>query len=489
MKYKLKEHDDHFMVDQGDGKPFKVTKKGLGKATEDKIRKMADGGEVGGGAGVGVENIAPTEPPAPGGASGSWERPVAVGPLPPQNADEWKSYIQANPDLVRAPAAPTAPKAVGTPGGGIFAAMSQSDKEWKVAAQKHGDELMQEASDLGSAYKDALAKSQTMDVAAKAKHDANEARIQAQNEKVASGEIDPERYWKTRNTGQKISAAIGLFLGGIGSGLTHGPNIAFQIIDRAIDHDIDAQKTNLGKEQSLLRDYMQQGLSEDQASRMAKAEMWDVANAQAKQISLTHAGPKQQTEIAMQLADRGRATAMDRLKVSGELLGQQHAALGMEGLKQQIAMNKLQFDNLQSAMNKVGGGQQLSPAEMMALPKQLREMYAPKASEEELKEQIQQTPKLGFGEALAAKIPGSATSHRVETWAGDTAGAILRASGYKGRAPQEVRDALMKELTGVASLRSDIRTQAMNSIAEKYGKLRLARQTGFSAPSQPETEQ
>jgi hypothetical protein len=55
--------------------------------------------------------------------------------------------------------------------------------------------------------------------------------------------IDPNRYWSKMDTGNKIQAALAIALGGIGAGLMGGgKNYALEIINKAIDQDIDAQK-------------------------------------------------------------------------------------------------------------------------------------------------------------------------------------------------------------------------------------------------------
>ena len=60
-----------------------------------------------------------------------------------------------------------------------------------------------------------------------------------------NGLIDTHRYIDNMSTGGKISTGIGLILGGMGAGLTHGPNLAFQYLQDQVNKDIDAQKNDL----------------------------------------------------------------------------------------------------------------------------------------------------------------------------------------------------------------------------------------------------
>lgn len=57
--------------------------------------------------------------------------------------------------------------------------------------------------------------------------------------------VDPDR----RSGGDRITGAIASLLGGIGSGITGGPNHAVQIIQHAIDRDVEAQRSNVANAQ------------------------------------------------------------------------------------------------------------------------------------------------------------------------------------------------------------------------------------------------
>lgn len=107
--------------------------------------------------------------------------------------------------------------------------------------------------------------------------------LQAQQEEILDAEIDPKNFWATKSTGEKVAAMIAVALGGLGqaflakAGRQPGRNAALDILNQAIDRDIDAQKANLGrgfKKLSLqkgdLAKWLQMGLSEQEAERMAK---------------------------------------------------------------------------------------------------------------------------------------------------------------------------------------------------------------------------
>jgi hypothetical protein len=69
---------------------------------------------------------------------------------------------------------------------------------------------------------------------------------------IEGTKIDPRHFWDSKSIGSKAMAGIGMILSGIGAGLTHGPNLAVQFIQKQVDQDIEAQKANLGKKENLL---------------------------------------------------------------------------------------------------------------------------------------------------------------------------------------------------------------------------------------------
>ena len=73
-----------------------------------------------------------------------------------------------------------------------------------------------------------------------------EAEFETERNAWAAQKVEPGRLWAEASTGQKILGAISLFIGGFLEPVT-GKNTALQIIQRAIDRDINAQKVNIEK--------------------------------------------------------------------------------------------------------------------------------------------------------------------------------------------------------------------------------------------------
>lgn len=93
---------------------------------------------------------------------------------------------------------------------------------------------------------------------------------------IRSSKIDPNRIFSDAGVGgfKKITAIIGIALGGFAQGLRGGPNTALDIINATIDRDIDAQKSELEKKKGLLgeqRNLYSQKLQQFGDARAAEA--------------------------------------------------------------------------------------------------------------------------------------------------------------------------------------------------------------------------
>jgi len=86
-----------------------------------------------------------------------------------------------------------------------------------------------------------------------------------------SGHIDPDHHLNSMGTGQKISTAIGLILGGLGGGLSGQGNPALDFLNKQIQNDVESQAKNLDKSGNLVGAYMKQYNNLAQAKTMAHA--------------------------------------------------------------------------------------------------------------------------------------------------------------------------------------------------------------------------
>lgn len=143
-------------------------------------------------------------------------------------------------------------------------------------------------------------------------------------------DIDPNNYMKSLSGGQRAMTAIGLILGGIGSGLAGGENPAMQYLMKNVDKDIDAQKANLGKQNNLLSAYRDQYKDDVAALQMTRATMLgqiedrmkEEALKKGDQLSLSRMqqalGPIQVAKAQATVA-AAQATEMQRRVAQGDI--------------------------------------------------------------------------------------------------------------------------------------------------------------------------
>jgi len=127
-----------------------------------------------------------------------------------------------------------------------------------------------------------------------------------------SGKIDPNRVWSNMSTGNRILAGISVLLGGLGQGLSGSKtNPAWDVLNDAIDRDIDAQKANLGKTSSLLSFNMQKLGNLNAALAATRVNLIDLTQAQINKTA----------------AKLGSKTAIAQAQISNEMLNQEKAKL------------------------------------------------------------------------------------------------------------------------------------------------------------------
>jgi hypothetical protein len=102
--------------------------------------------------------------------------------------------------------------------------------------------------------------------------------------------MEPERFWATRSTGQKISAMISIALGGFIQGARGGSNPGMDIINQAIERDLKAQefayhaaRDTAQAKQTAFSMAMQKYNNVDAARSMARAAALDSAQTQMAQ--------------------------------------------------------------------------------------------------------------------------------------------------------------------------------------------------------------
>lgn len=421
------EHEDHFRVEHKAHGVFHVAKAMLSSGTKDEIRKFCKGGPVqhfdqGGGVKESAEmdSVPAPDPdlqPAPSASPGAppqtygFESGSAMHPAPgseidrqfmgehpvtPAMAEALKSQGVAigdqapDPSAASGQTAPT-PAAPGAPGAkpvdpmadfnrafGIMGAGLAEQKAGAMRAIGEGDK----ASDAEKAAAQQLADNEAKKQAAAAEfqgaqlqnmqraqdaYKTEKAALQKQSQdlydNVLNAKIDPNHFWNTRTTGQKIMAGIGMVLGGIGGALAHQGNAGMEMLNNAIARDVDAQKENLGKQKSLLSYNLERTRDLDSAVEHTFVQMQQMTAAKMNQLAAQYGGPEAQAR-----AGEYKAQVDQRSAVFHE---QQAQKVGQTTLAQgNLALQKAQLAHQQAAL--AGGNLNALPEEMrkraVALP-------------------------------------------------------------------------------------------------------------------------
>lgn len=105
---------------------------------------------------------------------------------------------------------------------------------------------------------------------------------------MKNSHIDPKAYLNNMSSGQKVSTAIGLILGGMSGGiLGNGKNPALEFLNQQISRDVEAQKANQDNKSTIFNALQKQFGNDMDATKMTQAFYTaklanDIAGAAAK---------------------------------------------------------------------------------------------------------------------------------------------------------------------------------------------------------------
>lgn len=173
----------------------------------------------------------------------------------------------------------------------------------------------------------------------------DEKRVQVEkmvSDYTAKATIDPNRFWSDKTTGQKVMAAIGVALGGVGR--LGGPNQALDYINNAINRDIDAQKADLDAKRggialqnNIFKDMMDQ-FQDDRAARTAsKLAMINIAELQLKKYAEQNQGVQIQANAQKAMGELG----LQKLQLQQQLIMQYKfspMAMAQDDMARKMAM-------------------------------------------------------------------------------------------------------------------------------------------------------
>jgi len=156
-------------------------------------------------------------------------------------------------------------------------------------------------------------------------YDTLETERQNHIQDIKDGYIDPEQYWKGDSKGNgshsKIAAGIGMILAGFNP--AGGQNQAVQFLQKQMDMNLDAQKTNLNQKNNLLAENLRQFGNLKDATAMTKVMMTDALATQLDAAAAKNKGPMAQAlaqqakgQLMMSVAPQLQTFALRRAMIS-----------------------------------------------------------------------------------------------------------------------------------------------------------------------------
>jgi hypothetical protein len=203
-------------------------------------------------------------------------------------------------------------------------------------AQNKADEEARINADAAKQQAQLLADQKTSMAKAMDDAQARDTKIRSMVQDQMSQNVDPDKFWNSKSTGQKATALVGIMLGGIGMGIAHRPgeNPAMAQLNKMIDADIDSQKFNIDKNFKGIAQL--HGLDESAFNRDMHSQLWKNNFRQAAlekvKIDLATTAAKSQSDMVKNNAARAQLdinNEQDKLRHQNYLLAQQQAAAGL----------------------------------------------------------------------------------------------------------------------------------------------------------------
>lgn len=308
----VKEHKDSYEIhDKRDGQKFHVAKRGLHPVHSNQIKgiqKFAEGGEVDDPFDLKLDDTfktpqmstmeqAPVIPQAP-------EMLAPAQPQIPMQIPVLDQQINLAPQAPAVEQQTLQPETQTPPTPETkLPDLTSIENQMASAINLEAQAKAQQQQNLASIYEKHMAEEQRI-------FDTNQnemMNLQTQGDKlredVISNKVDPDRYWNSKSTGQKVMTTLGILLGGIGAGLQQTTrNMAWESLQNRIDRDIQAQKDELGKKQSLLADNYRQRGDLQQAFAATKLQMNEMLQGKIAQMAAQSNNPVIQAEAQMRIA-------------------------------------------------------------------------------------------------------------------------------------------------------------------------------------------
>ena len=237
--------------------------------------------------------------------------------------------------------------------------MRQGLSEQIEGSKRLGDDSARMYANQAQAAEQARQKAEAFEGERQAQVTQRAAQFETERQGILAAKVDPNRYWNSKTTGQQAGSVIGMILGGIGSGLTGGPNLAVQMLDHATSRDIAAQEHNLNTRKTMLGEYLAQTRDLASAKQLTYAHMMNSNAARMEQMALA-SGSQKAKDIATLEGGKLKVAASQAL-MGGVTAQMQQQNMQLDRQLKTNSLN-LMMDSQKAAQAIASGGRRGAPA-------------------------------------------------------------------------------------------------------------------------------
>lgn len=241
--------------------------------------------------GMTQQGAMPVAPPPAGSTFGQMAQ-MGEGARQEMQADTTAAANQPDASVGRAPATTQADMAqYGTSGiDRQMKALREQASAAGTAGQQSAEAIQQQQEEIAKYTKDPAQLFQEY-------QDQDKQLMQAYQSKS----IDPDRYWHNMSTGSKIVAALGMIVSGAGAGVRGQSNMAYDILNKGVERDIEAQKMDQSQSMNLWKMNREAYNSEAAANIATRTQMYTGLQYKLQQIAQSNIAPqaKAQADFAI----------------------------------------------------------------------------------------------------------------------------------------------------------------------------------------------
>jgi hypothetical protein len=262
--------------------------------------------------------------------------------------------------------------------------------------------------------------------------DEKQVKLEQAVANLESTRINPDRYWQNKSTGDKIIASIAMVIGGIGAGLTGKRNTAVDIISKAINADIDAQKKEMEKAEkgitaskSVLGELRAQIKDQKLAEQLTLDSMYSAAQKKLDEVKSRFADPAKQAQVDQLIAQIDQKKEKIKADIQAQLAKTTGEAISDDvDLVTKGIMNKVPEKIRQNAFKEYGDYQ------------------SDQAARQGLVDTFDEMKKIGF---VSANMPFNADASLFDAY--NAAIIATLAQSWKGPLSEQEREQVLKKFT------------------------------------------